>query len=243
VPGAQAARSAEDAVLTALVPCLDEAAGLPRIERELFPALDALDCDYEVLLIDDGSSDATPSLLKEMRSRRPNLRSIRHEKTLGIGGSLKTGIREARGEWLVFLDADLTFSPRDIKTLLLRQLETGADCVSGSPMLGGMPGVPFARRLPSLLLNTLYRGLLDRRFTAFTPMFRLYRVSDLRDLRIRSDGFEVSVEILARLLRAGKAVVEAPTPLSVRETGSSKLRRGQELLAHARLAWFLLVNR
>ena len=227
-------------MLSALVPCLNEAAGLSRLETELFGALEALGEPFEVILVDDGSGDETPRLLKEMAARRPALRVFTHEKNKGIGASLKTGLAGARGDWLVFLDADLTFSPSRIADLIALQRKTGADCVSGSPMLGGMPGVPFGRRLPSLLLNAFYRGLIDRSLTSFTPMFRLYRVSCLRELRLDCDGFEVSVEALARLLRAGKTVAELPVPLSLRQTGDSKLRRWRELTAHAKLAWSLL---
>jgi glycosyltransferase involved in cell wall biosynthesis len=229
--------------LSAVVPCLNEAPGLPRLERELFAALDALSLDYEVLIIDDGSTDGTGELLEAMAARRPRLRLLSHGRNRGIGASLKTAISEAKGEWLVFLDADLTFSPEDIARLIAEQKKTGADCVSGSPALGGMPGVPLGRRLPSLLLNTFYRGLLAQTLTAFTPMFRLYRTADLREIQIETNGFEVSVEILARLLRAEKTVVEIPAALSTRTAGESKLQRWRELRAHARLACGLLLGK
>lgn len=106
-----------------------------------------------------------------------------------------------------------------------------------------MPGVPAGRRLPSLLLNAFYRGLLDRRLTSFTPLFRLYRTAGLRALDLRSEGFEISVEILAGLLKAGKKVVEVPVPLTLRRTGESKLRNCRELKNHLRLITRLLTSR
>ena len=226
-------------MLSALIPCLNEAEGLKRLEDGIFGALDG---DFEVLPIDDGSTDKTREGLEEIATRRSNFRVLHHEKNKGIGASLKTGIQEAHGEWLVFLDADLTFGPEHIASLIKKQKETDADCVSGSPMLGGMPGVPFMRRLPSLLMNVFYRGMLDRTLTSFTPMFRLYRTADLRAINIDTNGFEVSVEVLARLLRADKKVVEVPVPLSLRLTGASKLQRWRELRAHAALAWKLLTR-
>ncbi len=224
-------------MLSALVPCLNEADGLDRLEAGIF---DVLQEDFEVLAIDDGSTDSTLAGLQAIAKRRENFRVFSHDGNKGIGASLKTGIREARGEWLVFLDADLTFAPEHIAALIKKQQETGADCVSGSPMLGGMPGVPFLRRLPSILMNVFYRGLLHRSLTSFTPMFRLYRTADLREIEIETNGFEVSVEVLAKLLRAGKTIVEIPVPLLVRKTGDSKLQRWRELRAHAALTWKLL---
>lgn len=229
-------------MLSVLVPCLDEAESLPRLETELFGALDALGGPYEVLLVDDGSSDATPRLLAELAARRPRARVLTHPANRGIGASLKTGLAAASGERLVFLDADLTFHPALIKELLAAQAETDADCVSGSPFKGGMGEVPPGRRLPSLALNAFYRGLFEAKLTSYTPMFRLYRVADLRALSIESEGFEVSVEVLVKLLRAGKKVVEVPAALTARKAGASKLRRWRELRAHLRLAARLLAS-
>ncbi|MDE2292494.1 MAG: glycosyltransferase family 2 protein [Elusimicrobia bacterium] len=230
-------------MLSALVPCLDELAALPRLEAELYPALASLNTPWEVLFVDDGSRDGTGDALRALAGRHPGTRVLAHPETRGIGASLKTGLAAAKGDWLVFLDADLTFHPSLIESLLDARQATGADCVSGSPARGGMGDVPLSRRLPSLAMNFFYRGLFDATLTAFTPMFRLYRVSDLRELDIRSDGFEVSVEVLVKLLRAGKRVVEVPAPLTTRAAGSSKLRAWRELKAHARLAARLLAPR
>ena len=229
-------------MLTALVPCFEEADAVARLETELFPALEALPIPWEALFVDDGSTDGTGAGLAALASRRPGARVLIHRENRGIGASLKTGLAEARGDWLVFLDADLTFHPSLIARLLAERERTGADCVSGSPVLGGMADVPLGRRLPSLALNTFYRGLFDNRLTSLTPMFRLYRTADLRALDIASSGFEVSVEVLVRLLRAGKRVVEVPVPLTDRVSGASKLRRWRELKAHLSLTAGLLLR-
>ncbi|MBI5597063.1 MAG: glycosyltransferase family 2 protein [Elusimicrobia bacterium] len=229
-------------MLTALVPCLDEEESLPRLEAELFAALDGLGFPYEAIFVDDGSTDGTAAALRRLAARRPRARVLTHPENRGIGASLKTGLAAAAGDDLVFLDADLTFNPALIKDLYAAREKTGADVVSGSPMLGGMPGVPLGRRLPSLMLNAFYRGLFDFKLTSFTPMFRLYRTRDLRALELECTGFEVSVEALLKLLRAGKKAVEVPVPLTVRAAGASKLRRWRELKAHARLAARLLLK-
>ena len=229
-------------MLTALIPCLDETESLPRLEAELFPALDALKTPYEALFVDDGSTDGTAAALDALAARHPTARVLRHDGNRGIGASLKTGAAAAKGDWLVFLDADLTFHPSLVAALLAQRERTGADCVSGSPVLGGMGAVPLGRRFPSLALNAFYRGLFDTRLTSYTPMFRLYRTSDLRALELKTSGFEVSVEVLVGLLRAGKKVVEVPAPLTVRAAGASKLRRWRELRAHAALALRLLAG-
>lgn len=239
-------------MLTVLLPCFNETQCLPRLEEELFAALEGLPTGregssgvsrgpgVEVLAIDDGSTDGTGELLREMASRRPSLRVMSHQGNRGIGASLKTGLEAGRGDWLVPLDADLTFHPRHIASLLAAQALSGADCVCGSPFLGGMADVPWPRRFPSLAMNALYRALFDAKLTSYTPMFRLYRTSALKAISIRSDGFEVSAEILVRLIKAGFRAVDVPVPLTSRKAGESKLRRTRELLAHLRLIAGLL---
>ena len=221
--------------LSVVVPCFDEKANILRFEDELFPVLDNLGIPYEVVAVDDGSSDGSFEVLKKLGLRQPKLRSVAHAENRGLGAALRTGFAAAKGDWIVTLDADLTFSPSLVKDLLARQKETGADMVGGSPFLsgGGFRGVPWARSVPSLLVNVFYRGLFDRRLTAYTPILRLYRASLLRALPLASEGFEINAEIAARLIQAQRRFSEIPAELSVRSEGVSKLNGLRELRRHA----------
>lgn len=226
--------------LSVVVPCLDEARNIPRFDTELFAPLDSLGVAYEVIAVDDGSRDGTFQALQELSRRRPSLRVLRHAATRGIGAALKSALDKARGDWLVFLDADLTFRPAHIRALLDAQRALDADCASGSAMLGGMRGVPLARRLPSMAMNAFYRGLFGRVLSSYTAMFRLYRAEALRSLGFRCEGFEVSAEIAVLLLRRKARIVEVPVPLESRILGASKMRGLRELARHLRLIARLL---
>lgn len=228
--------------LSVVIPCFNEKESVSRYETELFPCLDGLDVDYEIVAVDDGSADGTAAALQALSQRRPKLRVLTHPRNQGLGAALRTGFASARGEWVVTLDADLTWSPDQIRSLLERQRETGADLVAGSPFLerGCSSGVPWVRRLPSIILNVFYRGFLYRGFTAYTPIFRLYRASALKALPLRSSGFEINAEAAALFLRAGKKLAEIPAVLTVRTEGVSKLDRWRELGRHLRLIASLL---
>lgn len=230
--------------LSVIVPCFDEEANIRRFEGELVPALQALRAPHEIVAVDDGSQDQSASALRELEARRL-LRAISHPSNLGMGRALRTGFAAAHGEWIATLDADLTFHPAQLRALLDRQKETGADLVSGSPFLApeGSRQVPWARRLPSLMVNAFYRGLFDWGFTAYTPLFRLYRASALKALPLESAGFEINAEIAARFHLAGLRLAEAPAILGFRRAGKSKLRPWRELKAHARLLARLLSER
>lgn len=200
---------------------------------------------YEVILVDDGSRDGTAAAAAALASARADTRLVRLPSNRGMGGAIRAGAAEARGEWIATLDSDLTFPPSSLKDLYAAALNAKADLVSGSPYLrpGDMDGVPWARRLPSLMINSLYRGLFGHSLTAFTPVFRLYRASFLRGLELSSDGFEINAEIAARALVARRVVVEVAAPLRARVAGASKLRRGRELKRHLSLILRLLSGR
>ena len=225
-------------LLSVVLPCRDEAACVARWPGELFGALDALGRPWEAVAVDDGSRDATLAALRALALGRPSLKVLAHARGRGLGAALRTGFSAAAGDWIATLDADLTFAPAQLRGLLARQEETGADLVAGSPFLAaaGAARVPWRRRLPSLLLNACWRGLCGGQLTAYTPIFRLYRASALRGLRLESEGFEINAEIAARFLAAGLRVAEAPAVLTARQQGASKLSPLPQLWRHLRLA-------
>lgn len=228
-------------MLSVIVPCCNEQGSVARFENELFPALDALGRSYQVLAVDDGSTDGTRAALEKLVAAGRPLKVLVHERNRGLGAALRTGFAAASGEWVVTLDADLTFHPRHIAELFKRQSETAADLVAGSPFQSATD-VPWSRRLPSLMLNAFYRGLFSSGFTAYTPIFRLYRRAALSQVELRAEGFEINAEIAARFLRKGFKLAETPVPLTVRNEGASKLKTWAELGRHARLIARLLTS-
>lgn len=231
--------------LSVVIPCFNEAASVRRFEADLLPALSWLGMPYELIAVDDGSTDETLAELKSLAARRPEVVVVSYSPNRGMGAALREGFSAARGEWVACLDADLTWEPRQLRALLDKQKEAGADLVGGSPFLpgGAMEGVPLSRRLPSVLLNAFYRGFLSPVLTAYTPIFRLYRAAALKALPLRADGFELNAEAAARMLKAGKRLAEVPAVLTVRREGISKLARWRELARHAALIGRLIIGR
>lgn len=232
-------------LLSIVVPCFNEKDSILRFESELLPELDALGVSYEVVAVDDGSTDESLSALKALASRFPQVLVVSHDRNRGLGAALRTGFGAAQGDWIAALDADLTFHPSQIKALLERQQKTGADLVAGSPFLekSGRAGVSWTRLLPSLMLNAFYRGLFDLRLTAYTPIFRLYRAPILKALPLGARGFEINAEIATRFILAKKKLEEVPAALTSRTEGVSKLNRARELWRHLVLIANLLVAR
>jgi dolichol-phosphate mannosyltransferase len=197
------------------------------------------------VIVDDGSMDGTAAAARRILITRKDTTLVNVTPNRGMGGALRAGFSAARGTFIATLDADLTFPPSALKDLYAAAVSANADLAAGSPYLrpGDMNDVSWVRRLPSLMINALYRGLFGRALTAYTPVFRLYRTSFLRSLPLISDGFEINAEIAARAMLAKRAAVEVPAPLLTRVAGVSKLRRGRELGRHMVLIASLLAGR
>jgi dolichol-phosphate mannosyltransferase len=114
-----------------VIPVYDEAEVLPLLVGRLRPALDALGESYEVLVVDDGSQDATPVLLERFRRDWPELRILRLRANAGHQAAISAGIARAIGEWVVTLDADLQDPPELIGEMLRVARAGGVDVVYG----------------------------------------------------------------------------------------------------------------
>lgn len=109
-------------VVSVVVPAKDEAASLPQLVEEIVRALRTLReglrlLEFEVLVVDDGSNDATPAVLRRLSASYPELRPIRLASNVGQSAATAAGIRAARGDWIATLDADLQNDPADLVTL------------------------------------------------------------------------------------------------------------------------------
>lgn len=228
--------------LSVVIPCFNEKPNILRFDRELLAPLKSLGIPFEVLAVDDGSNDGSFEALRELALRAPQVSVLAHSSNRGLGASLRTAFRECSGDWIATLDADLTFAPKQIAALLSARDKTGADLIAGSPFLkgGGYAGVPWSRKFPSLILNAFYRGLFDRRFTSYTPLFRLYRAAHLKAMPLRAEGFEINAEIAARFIQSRLRLAETPVLLTERRQGTSKLNRLRELGRHLSLVLRLL---
>lgn len=121
--------------------------------------------------------------------------------------------------------------------------------VSGSPKLAGYGADILSYRIAiSRLASLVYSTILGTSVTAVSPIFRLYRGDDVRELTLTSVGFEINAEILFALLQKGKRVAEIPAPLTQRIHGQSSLDYRKEIIRHLRLtarmvAWRLGLSR
>lgn len=225
--------------LTVAVPCYNEVDNVPRLGAELVPAVRKLSNDFEILVVDDGSADGTAEACERLGI--PEIRVVRHPKNLGLGAAIRTSFQEARGDVLVTMDADLTFAPADIGKLLERYKKGDVDFVIGSHGLAGYAAdIPRWRVMISKAANAFYSLLAMKRIQGVSSLFRAYRTGIVRNLPVRTSGFETPVEIFFLLVKRGFRFAEVPTPLGQRRFGASKLNYQREIKRHVRLVWDIL---
>jgi dolichol-phosphate mannosyltransferase len=228
--------------VTVLAPAYNEEAV---IENFVTTACGATPDDWELLVVDDGSTDRTAERLAALVLTQPRLRVITHRTNRGMGAALATGFEASTGDVIVTMDADLSH-PLELAPTLVRCCET-ADAAFASRYVrgGGMVGVPLRRVIISRIANTGLRFLFAAGVRDLTTGFRAYRTSSVQGLGLRGRGFESQLEITIKLVAAGRRIVEIPLLLGVRAAGTSKMRYlplipryGSLVLRLLALRWF-----
>jgi len=218
-----------------IIPCLNEAGNAALYEETLFKPLDAAGFESEVIFSDGGSTDGTAGLIGELAARRPGVRLLRTPEASSFAESLAKAIPACMGEYIVFLEADLSFSPADIPKLLAAAKAGAYDCVCGSPFLGRFEGISLARRILTRSANLLLRLRFGRAVTSYTQIFKLFRTSALKTLDFENKGFTLDAELLAKCLARGFKVAEVPVIMKARTLDSSKLNAAAEIFSCLRL--------
>jgi dolichol-phosphate mannosyltransferase len=228
-------------MISIIFPAYNEAENLRRFPAEVFPVFDGLGEEYEVVIVDDGSTDETAEAARSLGSRA---RLVQHDRNRGLGAAIRTGVKEARGDLVITMDSDLTFAPKDVPRLLEQYRKGDVDVVSGSPKLAGYgKDIPSYRVLVGKISTLIYSTVFGRWLTAVSPIFRLYQKKDLDELTLESTGFDINAEILFKLVQNGKRVAEIPAALAQRIHGESKLNYNREMRRHLRLVWRMIKMR
>jgi len=174
----------------------------------------------ELIIVDDGSSDGTNKILRTLEDS--TVRVIAHQKNLGKGAALRTGLAHANGDIVVIQDADLEYDPEDWPALLAPILKGKASVVYGSRFTGQrknmLPLHWAGNRLLSLVTNVLYSSTLSDMETCYKAFDR--RV--LKDLTVVSNRFDFEPEITAKVLRRGYRIYEVPISYAGREFDEGK---------------------
>ncbi|MEE2829977.1 MAG: glycosyltransferase family 2 protein [Myxococcota bacterium] len=185
-----------------------------RSREVLGPAVD-------ILVVDDGSTDGTAA-----EAEAAGARVLRLWPNGGKGAAMRAGIAASRADWLVFIDADGQDDPGEIPVLLAER-KADVALINGSRFLGELKSgsIHPANRVGNIVLTRLFAKLFGQAITDSQAGFRVVRGDLLRTLPLRGDEYEFETEVLGRLLRQGRRVVEVPVTREARAAGSTDFRR------------------
>jgi dolichol-phosphate mannosyltransferase len=210
-----------------IVPALNEAENLPLLLPAIAAALGGR--DYEVLIVDDDSRDATDAVCRELSQKYPLKLLVRKQPVDGLGGAVLHGMKQARGEYLVVMDADMQHPP-DRLPALLEPLQNGkADFVLGSRYVAGggtAEGWTFYRRVNSGLATFLARPFAGGTTDPMSGFFALRRSTYASAGRLTPLGYKIGLELMCKC--RVKNVVEIPIHFGLRSRGQSKLSLKQQ---------------
>ena len=174
--------------ISLVIPCYNEEESLPALLPRLDESVRALEAaghGVEVLLVDDGSRDKTPELLRSATAGRPQLRVIRFARNFGQTAAMAAGFDAARGDVVVPLDADLQNDPADIP-MLLAKLDEGYDVVSG--WRRDRKDAWLTRRVPSWAANAFISRLSGVKLHDYGCTLKAYRKSVLSGVHLYGEG-------------------------------------------------------
>lgn len=198
--------------VSVLVPAKDEAESLPLFVQLCDEAFRGRAERYEVIVIDDGSTDGTPEVLATLAKKYPFLRVLRHRSQRGIADALRSGFLAAHGDILVFYPADLQFKPEDIPRLV-------APILSGeSDMVTGFKQGAYEKAFVSGIYNRLSRALFHVPVRDLNNV-KAYRREIMEEQPARPDWHRYMIVLAAA---QGYTVTEIPVPVYPRHAGKSK---------------------
>ncbi len=211
-------RHAEAAPLVSvIVPAFNEAEVIVDTLERLVDHLHGLEPRFrwEIVVVDDGSSDATADLAEAFSAAQPGVRVLRHRVNFRLGQALRFAIGQTSGDYVAVVDCDLSYSPEHLTRMLHTAEDTGARVVIASPyMRGGQTtNVPFFRRTMSRAANRLLGWASGAGLHTLTGMVRVYDGPFLRSLDLRAVDAEINVEIIAKARILHARVVEIPAHL------------------------------
>lgn len=196
-----------------IIPAYNEEKALGRAVRETAAVFDPLKEEYEIVVVNDGSTDATASVAGSLSDACPFLKIHHHETNRGKGEAVRTGVAQAAGEYLLFLDADLATHPSE--ALNFMKAIRDADIVIGSRQAAGAVIAvrqPWYRILAGKFINFFVRAYLKLNHRDTQCGFKMFRAEAAKRIfsEIGSSRWVFDVEVLLRAEAAGYRVAELP---------------------------------
>ena len=210
-------------LLSVIMPVYDEVSTVAEIISRVKDARlpDQPKIEKEIIVVDDASTDGSWEIIQSIQG--DEIRKLRHEKNMGKGAAIRTGLKEAKGDVILIQDADLEYDPEEYPKLLKPIIGGHADVVYGSRFLGGPHRVMFFWHYLGNRFLTLISNLLnDLNLTDMETGYKVFSADALEGIRIRSNRFGFEPEITAKVARKRLRIYEIPIAYYGRDFSEGK---------------------
>ncbi|MFZ2603977.1 MAG: glycosyltransferase family 2 protein, partial [Candidatus Omnitrophota bacterium] len=174
-------------ILSVIVPVYNESKTI----QQILGKIQSVAIDKEIIVVDDGSTDDTSSMLRDIKY--DNLKTIHHTSNRGKGAAFLTGLSHATGDFVIIQDADLEYEPNDYLKLLSVIEKDNIDIVLGARFMKGYKGLLVHRlgnRFLTVLMNFFFNARLNDCFTCY----KLFRRETIKNLNLKAQGFDIEIE-------------------------------------------------
>jgi len=200
-----------------ILPCYNEEAILQLNLNVITKYLESKNEKYkwEIVIINDGSKDQTGKIADGLAEKNNHIRVIHHPTNLNLGNALKTGFKNSKGDIIVVMDIDLSYSVEHIEKMVDKMIETSSDIVIASPYMKGgkVTDVPLGRKVMSRWVNRFMRIAAQDKYHTYTGMVRAYRKDFIQTVNLKTKDYEINPEILYKAMILRARIDEIPAHL------------------------------
>jgi Glycosyltransferases involved in cell wall biogenesis len=188
-------------------PAYNEEANVGNTIEQSLKVVEPLGCEYEIIIVDDGSRDNTAGIVESYSARNPRVVLIRHQKNLGYGGALQTGFKNCRYGLAFFSDCDCQFDLGELVGLIAKMEEDpSADVVIGYRI---KRADPLMRKLNAFGWKLWGRLLFGLKVKDVDCAFKLFRREVIQNIQIESSGALISTELLVKAEKMGYRIIQS----------------------------------
>ncbi len=201
--------------LSVLIPVYNEEKTIGRVVELLLKAKVA----HEIIIIDDGSTDGTTAILKNLKNKKIR---VFHKENGGKGSALRLGLEKVTGDYILVQDADLEYHPEDIQLLIDPIENRGVQVVYGSRFIGGHSNLLYWHLVGNKFLNFLVNILYDTTISDMETCYKLIPTQIMKELGLQANAFDIEPEITCKILRKGIRIYEVPISYVGRDFSEGK---------------------
>lgn len=235
-------------MITIVVPVYNETKTIRKSLNEIIKFVKRYNKKVEILIINDGSTDSTLNIVSNYIKKYENMKIISHLKNMGVGAALRTGLKNSKGDLIVTIDSDMTYSLNNIPEMIKFIKREKADIVIGTPYLRkeDHKEIPFIRYFFSRCGNLFDQIVFRLPFTTPTCFFRVWRKKSIKNLKINFNRFEGIPESAIVAYKNGLKIIEVPVKyLMKRKTAPFIIDTRKSLersLKHLEMIFKLILN-